>query len=167
MKKKYILPLFVATLLMFSCGGDAKKEVEKKVETVKETVKEEVIEKVEEVIEEVKTNLTNVGVGSVKELTLSSDIDDAMAKKGETLFTSKGCNACHNPTMKIVGPALEGIFEKRNAAWVMNMIMNPEKMLKEDPDAKALLEEFNNIPMTNQNVSEAEARALVEYFRTF
>ena len=89
-----------------------------------------------------------------------------LAEKGKDLYTKKGCTACHNPTMKIVGPAPKGIFERRNPAWVMNMIMDPEKMVKEDADAKALLEEYNNLPMTNQGVSEEEARAMVEYFRT-
>jgi len=169
MKKIYLLPLFVATLMMFSCGGDdAKEHVEKKVEEVKEKVKE-VKEEVEEKVEEVKeavSSLTNVGVGPIKELKLEGEVNADLAKKGEDLFGSKGCTACHNPTMKIVGPAIQGIFERRNAAWVMNMIMNPDVMVKEDADAKALLEEFNNIPMTNQNVTEEESRAIVEYFRT-
>lgn len=170
MKKIYLFPLLVATVMMFSCGGaeDAKKQVENKVEDVKakvEVVKEEVAEVVEEV-KEVASTLTNVGVGTVKELKFEGDVDEVLAKKGEDLFTSKGCNACHNPTMRIVGPAIEGLFERRNAAWVMNMIMNPEVMVKEDADAKALLEEYNNIPMTNQDVSEEDARAIVEYFRT-
>ena len=166
MKRIYLLPIFAATLLMFSCGGDAKKAVTEKVEEVKETVIEEVVEKVEEVVEEVASNLTNVGVGSIKELVLAGEVDAALAKKGEDLFTSKTCNACHNPTMRIIGPAIEGIFERRNPAWIMNMIMNPEKMVKEDADAKALLEEYNNVPMTNNDVTEEEARAIVEYFRT-
>jgi hypothetical protein len=39
-------------------------------------------------------------------------------------------------------------------------------MLKEDPLAKALFLEFNGSPMANQHLSEAEARAILEYFRT-
>jgi hypothetical protein len=39
-------------------------------------------------------------------------------------------------------------------------------MLKEDPIAKALLKEYNNILMINQNLSETEARAIAEYLRT-
>ncbi len=168
MKKVYLLPLFVATLMMFSCGDssekakDVSKKVEEKVEEVKEVVKEEV----KEVKETVSNTLSNVGVGPVKELKFEGDVNADLAKKGEELYASKGCTACHNPTMKIVGPAPQDIFETRNPAWVMNMIMNPDVMVKEDADAKALLEEFNNIPMTNQHVTEEEARAIVEFFRT-
>ena len=61
---------------------------------------------------------------------------------------------------------MEGIFEKRHPAWVMNMILNPTKMVKEDPIAMALLKEYNNTLMINQNLSQEEARAIVEYLRT-
>ena len=152
---------------MFSCGGE-EKPVEKKTEKVEKKV-EEVVEKVEEVVEEVKepiAELTNVGVGPIKELILPESIDEALAEKGKTLYTDKACTSCHHTTEVITGPAPVGIFERRNPAWVMNMIMNPEKMIAEDPDAMALLEEYNNVVMTNQDVSEEEARAIVEFFRT-
>jgi len=44
--------------------------------------------------------------------------------------------------------------------------MNPGGMLKEDPIAKALLKEYNNAVMLNQNLSEEDARAVAEYLRT-
>ena len=48
----------------------------------------------------------------------------------------------------------------------MNMILNPDGMLKEDPIAKALLKEYNNAIMLNQNLSEEDTRAVAEYLRT-
>lgn len=48
----------------------------------------------------------------------------------------------------------------------MNMIINPERMIKEDPIAEALFEEYNRTPMLNQNISEEDARAIAEYLRT-
>lgn len=163
MKKVYLLPLFATVLFMFSCGGDATPEEVKPEEVVEEVVEEPVVE---EAAVDASATLANVGVGPVKELILPAEIDNALAEKGKKLYADKGCTACHNPTMKIVGPAPKDIFLTRNPAWVMNMIMNPDVMVKEDADAKALLEEYNNVPMTNQNVSEADARAMVEYFRT-
>jgi hypothetical protein len=67
---------------------------------------------------------------------------------------------------KFIGPAPNGILERRSPEWVMNMILNPEKMVKEDPLAKDLLEEYNGSPMVSQNVTRDEARAILEYFRT-
>jgi hypothetical protein len=50
--------------------------------------------------------------------------------------------------------------------WVLNIMLNPDQMLKEDPTAIALLKEYNNILMLNQNLSDEEAKSLAEYFRT-
>ena len=67
---------------------------------------------------------------------------------------------------KLIGPAMKGIYERRSPEWVMNMLLNPAEMLKQDPIAKALLEEYNNVMMLNQNLEESEARAIAEYMRT-
>jgi len=48
----------------------------------------------------------------------------------------------------------------------MNMILDPEGMVKNDPVARALLIEFNGSPMANQSLTEEEARNILEYFRT-
>jgi hypothetical protein len=76
------------------------------------------------------------------------------------------CTACHKPDKKFIGPAPKGILERRSPEWVMNMILNPEVMIKEDPLTEELLKEFNGAPMANQNLKEDEARAVLEYFRT-
>ena len=47
----------------------------------------------------------------------------------------------------------------------MNMILNPEEMIKKDPIAKALLEEMGSI-MLDQNLTETQAREILEYIRT-
>jgi outer membrane protein OmpA-like peptidoglycan-associated protein len=39
-------------------------------------------------------------------------------------------------------------------------------MLQKDPIAKALLKEYTNALMINQNLSEDEAKAVAEYLRT-
>ena len=78
----------------------------------------------------------------------------------------KMCTACHRPEKKFIGPAPKGIMERRAPEWIMNMILNPEQMVKENPLAKDLLMEFNGAPMANQNLTEEEARAVLEYFRT-
>ena len=58
------------------------------------------------------------------------------------------------------------VYERRSVEWVLNIMLNPDQMLKEDPIAIALLKEYNNILMLNQNLSENEAKSLAEYFRT-
>ena len=57
-------------------------------------------------------------------------------------------------------------MQRRSPEWTMNMILNPEEMVKKDPLAKELLIKFNGSPMANQNLTEDEARQVLEYFRT-
>jgi hypothetical protein len=70
------------------------------------------------------------------------------------------------PNQRMIGPALAGTLERRSPEWAMNMIMNPTEMIKKDPIAKALLKEYNNAIMLNQNVNQQDARALLEYIRS-
>jgi hypothetical protein len=46
----------------------------------------------------------------------------------------------------------------------MNMILNPVQMTKENEAAKQLLNQYL-VQMTYQNVSEDDAKAILEYFR--
>ena len=67
---------------------------------------------------------------------------------------------------RFVGPALGGVTKRRSPEWILNMITNPELMVKEDPIAKALLKEYL-APMANQNVSDEDAYKLLDYFRQY
>ncbi|MBB6681348.1 cytochrome c [Aequorivita sp. 609] len=153
-------------LLLVSCGGKEEKKKEgiqigqkpAPTETPKETPTSTV--KPSETID-----LTNKGIGPIKNVDLSAEVDDAMAAKGLDLFKSK-CMACHKVDKKFIGPAPTGILERRTPEWVMNMILDPEGMVQNDPLAKALLQEFNGSPMANQSLTEEEARQILEYFRT-
>lgn len=107
----------------------------------------------------------NKGVGPISSVTLGETIDQDLAAQGKAVYESK-CTACHRPDQRFIGPAPKGIFERRSPEWIMNMILNPEGMVKEDPIARKLLMEFNGAPMANQNLTEDEARAVLEYFRT-
>lgn len=110
--------------------------------------------------------MTNIGVGPITEAIILADaIDEEMAARGMEVYEAK-CTACHKAEKKFIGPSPKGILERRNPTWVMNMILDPETMVKEDPIAKALLIEFNGSPMANQSLTEEEARQVLEYFRT-
>lgn len=108
---------------------------------------------------------SNHGIGPITAFELPEAIDEALAVKGQEIYDAK-CTACHKPEKKFIGPPPKGILTKRTPAWVMNMILNPEEMVQKDPMAKKLLMEFNGSPMANQNLTQEEARAVLEYFRT-
>jgi mono/diheme cytochrome c family protein len=109
--------------------------------------------------------MDNKGLGPVTSLTLNDEIDQGMAEEGQKLY-QQFCTACHKPTEKLIGPAPKGILERRSPEWVMNMILNPEQMIKEDPIAKKLFVEANMAPMANQGLTQDQARKILEYFRT-
>lgn len=156
----------ILILFVLSCGGNE----EKKQESSKVKLKLKTTEKKAEV----KTtttkpsetiDLTNKGVGPISSITLNAEINQAMATNGKEIF-KKMCTACHKPIKKFIGPAPVGVLERRTPEWIMNMVLNPDGMVKNDPLAKKLLMEFNGSPMANQNLSQEEARAVLEYFRT-
>ncbi len=146
--------------LIASCGG--KKEEKKDGFEVSRTKTED--KKAEEK-EGVPVDLGNKGVGPITDLEFPDEINDEMAARGKAKFDAI-CVACHMIDKRMIGPALKGVYDRRSPEWVMNMILNPDGMLKEDPIAKALLKEYNNAIMLNQNLTEDEARDVAEYLRT-
>lgn len=102
---------------------------------------------------------------SIKNVELADNVDQGMADKGKAIY-DKMCTACHKIDKRFIGPAPTGILDRRAPEWVMNMILNPEEMVRKDPLAKDLLMEFNGSPMANQGLTEEEARSVLEYFRT-
>ena len=162
MKTLKILSLFF-TLLIFSCGGEEKKQESSKVKLKKTEKKVEAKKTTTKASETI--DLTNKGIGPITSVTLGAEIDQAMATHGAEVY-KKMCTACHKPDKKFIGPAPKDIFKRRTPEWIMNIILDPEGMVKNDPLAKQLLIEFNGSPMANQNLTEEEARAVLEYFRT-
>lgn len=103
------------------------------------------------------------GLGPISKVELG-EIDAEMAKKGEEIYVLK-CTACHAPDKEKLGPAPTDIFSRRTPEWIMNMILNPEEMAMKDPIGRGLLMKYNTV-MANQGLTEADARAVLEYFRT-
>ena len=104
-------------------------------------------------------------MGKIKNLELPATIDDAMVERGAAIFKTN-CTACHKIGKRFIGPSPSGIMERRSPEWIMNMILDPQLMVAEDRCAKDLLIEFNGAAMANQNMTEAQARDILEYFRT-
>ncbi|NNF03255.1 MAG: cytochrome c, partial [Rhodothermales bacterium] len=91
-------------------------------------------------------------------------IDTELAARGEAVFTTN-CSACHKMDSRYVGPSLGDVTVRRSPAFVMNMILNPDGMIKEHPEGKKMFAEYMT-PMANQNMTEDQARAILEYLRT-
>lgn len=140
------------SVISFSCSSDGNKEGEEKSYT-----------SLEEAVKEREAEAPEHGVGPVEEVDLEAEINPVLAESGKAIFEAK-CSACHKFDQRYVGPALAGVTERRNHAWIMNMIINPQEMTQKDPVAKKLLAEYMT-QMVAQDVDQDDARALLEYFR--
>lgn len=158
MKKALLTIVFAG--LVFSCS-------EKGNSGSVDVVQEEIVsdEPVNTTENGIPANMNNKGIGPISSVTLNDEIDETMVVQGQEAFVMY-CTACHKPDSKLIGPAPKDILERRSPEWVMNMILNPEQMTAEDPIGKQLLIEANGSPMANQHLTEEEARAVLEYFRT-
>ena len=157
--KKITHVLGIISLAAFvSCGGSTEQK--------EESTSEEMAPAVEEVVTEVAVDaMADKGIGPVSSITLDEAINEEMANAGKELYNQM-CSACHKPDVKFIGPAQKGVLDRRSPEWVMNMILNPQEMLEKNETAKALLEEYNNVPMTDMGLNEEQARSIIEYFRT-
>ena len=143
-------------ILSFACGGSDKGNAE----SANTPPPKSMIKK-----EEPVDPMTNKGLGPITTVTLDAEVNQELVAQGKDVY-EKMCTACHKAEKKFIGPAPKDILQRRSPEWVMNMILNPEEMVEKDPIAKALLIEYNGAPMANQNLTEEEARAVLEYFRT-
>lgn len=105
------------------------------------------------------------GIGPFdEEIVLDAPLDPELAAMGQGLFEMY-CDACHLLDERLVGPPARGILAERGPTWIANFVMNPAENVREHPIGQELLREYMII-MPYQNISEEQARALVEYFRT-
>ena len=86
---------------------------------------------------------------------------------GESLFAAK-CVSCHTVGGgKLVGPDLLGVTARRDIAWLRRWMKEPDRMLAEgDATAAQMLAEYNNVPMPNLALTDAEVAALLAYFES-
>lgn len=151
MKKLKFTTLTFVVLALFSCGGgDSASKENESTEAVENAAPAD--------------PMSDKGIGPVKSVDISAAIDPAIATEGEAIFAAK-CTACHKIGKRYIGPDLTGVTTRRTPEWIMNMILNPVEMVANNEIAKKLIAEYT-APMANQNLTEAEARKVLEFFRT-
>jgi mono/diheme cytochrome c family protein len=108
--------------------------------------------------------LNSKGIGRFKEIKLTHPLDKGMIKSGLDIYSSK-CIACHKTTdEKLVGPGWKGITDRRTPEWIMNFITNTQVMLDKDLVAQSEMVTCV-IRMPNQDLTDAQARDMLEYMR--
>lgn len=107
---------------------------------------------------------TDKGIGPFKDVKLGA-VDPVKAKKGMTLFMQK-CFICHDLDNKKLAPPLRNITREVPPEFILNMIVNPTEMQKQDPRAQAQMKKYNNLPMLDQQLSQADALNILDYLRS-
>lgn len=104
------------------------------------------------------------GLGPHQNVQLTHPLDQQMVAQGKTIYEVK-CASCHKlDHERIVGPGWAGVTERRTPEWIMNFITNTEEMLQKDTAAQNMLE-VCLVQMPNQNLSEQDARDVLEFMR--
>ena len=106
----------------------------------------------------------NRGEGKFHDVELSASLDKELAAKGEKISEMK-CLSCHKLTdERLVGPGWKGVTTRHKPEWIMNFMTNTDEMIDKDPKAQAMLE-ICMVRMPNQNLSDTDAREILEYMR--
>ena len=88
----------------------------------------------------------------------------ASPEEGEALYNDL-CSGCHTIGQgDLVGPDLEGVTDRRDHDWLVRWIVAPDELIADgDPIAVELLQQWNNVPMPNVGVNDAEAEAILSF----
>lgn len=150
---KLIIFLSIGLLVGFwSCGSDSNSN--QQVNTAQQTQQADGLSQWE----------LEHGIGPIKSEIKLGPVDKAMAERGAKIFEMK-CTACHKLDERYVGPPLRNVTKRRSPEFIMNQILNPDENVKRHPEGKKMLAEYL-APMTNMNLKEDEARAVLEYLRS-
>jgi len=104
------------------------------------------------------------GIGPVKSVVLGP-LNKKMADEGKVIFNNQ-CVVCHDVDQKKLAPPLRNITKLRTPEYIMNLLLNSAQMQKENVTVKALLKQYNNLPMPDPALNQAKARSMLEYLRS-
>lgn len=150
---KKLLAVIFALAMLASCAPDKSKSDESQ-----ESRENPVTKAAEQVVDVTK------GIGQIKNVTLNTPLEQDRIGRGKSVYEMK-CQPCHRlDETRVVGPGWKDVTKRRTPEWIMNMILNVDVMLDQDPEAQKLLE-LCLTRMPNQNVSVGDARDILEYMR--
>ena len=153
MKKLLILSAVIT--FIYACSGNTeKKEDAENKNAVGDLFKEDSASKA----------LDAKGIGKFTKVDVGEKLDAALAEKGHGIYDLK-CSSCHKLTEeKLVGPGWKNVTTRRKPEWIMNFVTNTDEMITKDPQAQAMLE-VCMVRMPNQNLSDGDARNVLEFMR--
>ena len=92
--------------------------------------------------------------------------DAAIISAGESTFKAN-CTQCHQIWEVRLGPALNGVHERRSIEWLNSWIKNSQAMIQAgDPDAVALWDEYQPTVMPAYPFSDDQVMELIAYIKS-
>jgi cytochrome c oxidase subunit 2 len=84
---------------------------------------------------------------------------------GADLYNNN-CGACHRIDQDLVGPALKGVFDRREEAWLIKWIRNSAAMIASgDEQAVALFNQWNKVAMPAYDWTDDEIQSVLAYIK--
>lgn len=107
--------------------------------------------------------LKNIGIANLIAIVSCTIALNLNAQDGASLY--KPCAACHSiGGGRMIGPDLKGITKLRTNEWLVDFIKSSSKMIKAgDPIAVALFEEYNKVPMPDNNLTTEQINKILEF----
>jgi protein SCO1/2 len=91
-------------------------------------------------------------------------VDPALAKRGQSVFRNRGCEACHTIGKgKQAGPDLAGVLSRRSADWVRRWLKNTTEMINTDSTAQALVTEYKGLKMPSLRLTDQDIENVMHY----
>jgi mono/diheme cytochrome c family protein len=92
--------------------------------------------------------------------------DSVIVTAGEKLF-AENCKVCHTVETRLIGPALKGVYDRRELPWIYAFVKNSPKVIADgDEQAVAIFNEYNQIPMTAFDFfSDEEIISIMAYIK--
>lgn len=158
MKKNLLIILMAlgASSFMISCGGGNEQK--------QENTEQSAAEPAENSDSAETAYDSSRGEGKFHDVKLADKLDATLAATGEKAYSIK-CQSCHKLSAeRLVGPGWKDVTHRHKPEWIMNFLTNTDEMIDKDPKAQQMLE-VCMVRMPNQNLSDDEARALLEFMR--
>ncbi|HEX9692820.1 MAG TPA: cytochrome D1 domain-containing protein [Gemmatimonadales bacterium] len=107
--------------------------------------------------------LVIAGCSSDRDANSTRQTQVAAVSQGQEIF-DRVCFACHSIGEGVrVGPDLKDIHQRRDREWLVRWMEDPLGMAQTDSIGRALLAEYNGVPMSPPNLSAEGIDAVLDY----
>ena len=86
---------------------------------------------------------------------------------GKRLFAAKSCSACHNETIKVVGPSIKeinAIYAKKEGDIFAFLKEKSDAIVDTDPGQVAIMK--SNIDTILKDISDTDLKAIITYMKS-